>query len=225
MVIRQYFCLHLQKPHKDEFILDTFLTINKVSKGLYRDKGSKFISIAYPCTSENQAKEILSAIKKEYYDAHHHCFAYVLGFENEIIRFSDDGEPSGSAGRPISGEIKSRDLCNIMVIVIRYFGGIKLGVRGLINAYQGAAYDALNQAEIKKMSIRYTFTVGFSYELINDVMRTAKELKLEIQNQQSGDRMEITFLAIKSLLQPAIEKMKKIYGVEILPEIKYFSEI
>lgn len=203
--------------------MDTYLTINKASKGIYRDKGSKFIALAYPCSSENHAKVMIADVKKEFFDAHHHCFAYVLGFENEIFRFSDDGEPAGTAGRPIYGQIKAKNLCNIIIVVVRYFGGTKLGVRGLIDAYQGAATDALNQAEIIEKSIRYIFQVRFSYQLINEVMRVAKEMKLEIHAQETSEKMTISFSASKSNLQPSMDRINKIYGAEIQTGTKLYD--
>lgn len=196
---------------------DTYLTIDKPSKGIYRDKGSKFIALAYPCSSENEAKEILASVKKEYYDAHHHCFAWQLGLNQENQRFSDDGEPSGTAGRPIFGQIRSKQLINVMVIVVRYFGGTKLGVRGLIDAYEGAASDALNQAEIIEKHVKYELKVRFAYELINEVMRAARELKLEIAGQEATEGMVTTFLVPPSVYSQATERFGKIFGVEIQP--------
>ena len=121
---------------------DSFKTIESPSRGLFKDKGSKFIALAYPVETEEDVFRNLENARKEYYDAHHHCFAYVLGQGRESFRLNDDGEPSGTAGKPIYGQILSKDLTNLLVVVVRYFGGTKLGTRGLINAYKGATSDA-----------------------------------------------------------------------------------
>ena len=117
---------------------DTYKTIAEVSEGIYRDKGSKFIAIAMPVESELEIKNKISEIKKQYFDARHHCYAYILGYNKEAYRINDDGEPSGTAGKPIHGQLLSKDLTNILVVVVRYFGGVKLGVSGLITAYKEA---------------------------------------------------------------------------------------
>ena len=125
-----------------------FLTIQKKSEGIYKEKGSKFIAYAYPIKTEEEVRPLLKSLKKEYYDARHHCYAFVLGKDKKRFRAADDGEPSNSAGAPILGQIRSLDLTNVLVVVVRYFGGTKLGVPGLITAYREAAKDALNQSTI-----------------------------------------------------------------------------
>lgn len=154
---------------------DTYLTIKSFSEGLFKDKGSRFHSYAYPVRSVEEIKSILDEIKKEYHSARHHCFAYMLGYERLEYRSNDDGEPSGSAGKPILGQINSHGLTNILIIVVRYFGGKLLGVSGLINAYRSAAESAINNAEIIVMTIQDHYKITFQYSVINDVMKVLKE--------------------------------------------------
>lgn len=165
---------------------DTFKSISGPSEGLFKDKGSRFIAKAYPVTDEDQAKAVVASLKKEYHDARHHCFAYRLGYRRDIFRANDDGEPSSSAGRPILGQIDSMELSDVLVVVIRYFGGIKLGVPGLIRAYRSAAADALSRAEIveKTASARYRLTFG--YMDMNGVMKVLKDMGLPASNQDFG---------------------------------------
>ena len=127
---------------------DTYKTIASTSEGIYKEKGSKFLAFAIPVVSEAEIKEHIDKIKKEYYDARHHCYAYILGADKATYRINDDGEPSGTAGRPIHGQLLSKDLTNTLVVVVRYFGGIKLGVSGLITAYKAATKDALDNAVV-----------------------------------------------------------------------------
>lgn len=163
---------------------DTYHTIQQPSEGLYKDKGSKFLSFAYPVSDEAEVKQHLERIKKEYFDARHHCYAYVLGPKGETFRANDDGEPSGTAGRPIHGQILSAGLTNVLVIVVRYFGGILLGTSGLIVAYKEATRDALNQAQIKECTVDQRYRIEFDYLSMNAVMKILKEFNLVPQNQQ-----------------------------------------
>lgn len=157
---------------------DTYKTLKTHSDGLYKDKGSKFIALAYPVSSEEEARERLAEAKNTYHDARHHCYAWVLGYQQENWRINDDGEPSGTAGKPIHGQILSAGLTNILIIVVRYFGGTKLGVRGLINAYKGAAKEAIDNNRIQKKTIRKYYRLSFGYPSMNDVMRILKEHNL-----------------------------------------------
>lgn len=157
---------------------DTYKTLKTHSDGLYKDKGSKFIALAYPVSSEEEARERLVEAKSTYHDARHHCYAWVLGYQQENWRINDDGEPSGTAGKPIHGQILSAGLTNILIIVVRYFGGTKLGVRGLINAYKGAAKEAIDNNRIQKKTIRKYYRLSFGYPSMNDVMRILKEHNL-----------------------------------------------
>ncbi len=162
---------------------DCYKSISALSKGVYRDKGSKFLSFAYPVESEAEVKIILSGVKKEYFDARHHCYAYRIGYLGDIWRCNDDGEPSSSAGRPILGQILSNELSDILIVVVRYFGGIKLGVPGLIKAYKSASSDAIANAEIVEKIATVPFNIRFSYEKMNDVMKGLKEMNVTPTDQ------------------------------------------
>lgn len=162
---------------------DCYKSISALSKGVYRDKGSKFLSFAYPVESEAEVKIILSGVKKEYFDARHHCYAYRIGYLGDIWRCNDDGEPSSSAGRPILGQILSNELSDILIVVVRYFGGIKLGVPGLIKAYKSASSDAIANAEIVEKIATVPFNIRFSYEKMNDVMKALKEMNVNPSDQ------------------------------------------
>lgn len=167
---------------------DTYKTISGASQGIYKEKGSKFISRAYPVNSEEEVKEKLRELRKEYHDARHHCFAYCLGPEKSAYRVNDDGEPSGTAGKPIFGQIQSKDLTNVLIVVVRYFGGIKLGIPGLINAYRSAAKDALENTQILVRTINEEYKVSFEYPVINDIMRILKEESASILHQDFTDQ-------------------------------------
>ncbi|MHC1707530.1 MAG: YigZ family protein [Bacteroidales bacterium] len=177
---------------------DTYKTIAEKCAGVYREKASKFIALAYPVTTEDEVKEILKSVKKEYFDANHHCYAYFLGHDKDISRMNDDGEPSGTAGRPILGQIQSFDLTNTLVIVIRYFGGTKLGVSGLINAYKTSAREALSQASVLEKTVNDLFRVTFNYGHMNDVMRFIKDNHLTIMSTDFNLDCEVIFSIRKS---------------------------
>ena len=163
--------------------LDTYLTISSVSEALYKDKGSKFYAFAYPVQTLEQIKEILAEKRKEYYDARHVCYAYMLGYERNQFRANDDGEPSGTAGRPILGQINSSNLTDILIIVVRYFGGTLLGTSGLIQAYKTSAAEAIAAATIEERIVEKTFVSKFGYQDLNAVMRIMKDFDLTIVNQ------------------------------------------
>ena len=163
--------------------LDQYRTIELPSEGLFKDRGSRFIGLAYPVFSEEEIKEILQNLKKKYYDATHHCYAYRLGADKAVFRSNDDGEPSGSAGKPILGQIQSFDLSNIFIVVVRYYGGVKLGVSGLINAYRSAAADAIGNAVIIEKTEDVKISVSFKYDAMNDVMKIIKDEKLKLIHQ------------------------------------------
>lgn len=190
---------------------DTYRTIKEKSTGLYKEKGSKFIALAMPFESEAAIKAELESIRKEYYDARHHCYAYVLGPDKSAWRVNDDGEPSGTAGRPIHGQIQSFDLTNILVVVIRYFGGTKLGVSGLINAYKSATQDALQQAEIIEKTVNEIYELKFTYANMNDVMRVVKEENVDIIDSQFGMECIITYRIRKSMADIVNSKFRKTY--------------
>jgi uncharacterized YigZ family protein len=160
-------------------VLNKYKTILKPAEGLYKEKGSKFISIAFPIFSEEDFKQKLSNLKAEYHDARHHCYAYRLGVTSVLERFNDDGEPSGTAGKPILGQIHSFELTNVGIVVVRYFGGIKLGVGGLITAYKQAAADALNNAEIIIRELKDEYQITLGYEDFGGFMSLLKKLNIE----------------------------------------------
>ena len=164
--------------------IDEYLTINGPSEGLFKDRGSKFIAMAFPVLTETDIKEILEKTRNDYHDARHHCYAYMLGPEKLIYRANDDGEPSSTAGKPILGQIKSFDLTNILIIVVRYFGGTKLGVSGLIHAYKTAAEDAIKNAEIVKKTLVDIYQIKFEYSSMNEIMRILKEENIDQIDQK-----------------------------------------
>lgn len=176
----------------DESIKDTYLSIAGPSAGLFRDNGSRFLAFAYPVGTEAEVKEIVSSLKREYHDARHHCYAYRLGYRGDVFRANDDGEPSGSAGRPILGQIDSRGLSDVLVVVVRYFGGVKLGIPGLIRAYRTSTDDALSHAEVVEKTATAAFAVEFGYMSMNQVMKLLKDMKLVAGGQQFDIRCSLT---------------------------------
>ena len=166
-----------------EEIKDTYLTIASSSEGLYKEKMSKFLAFAEPCRTIEEAKEIVAMYKKEYYDARHVCWAYMLGWERKNFRSNDDGEPSGTAGKPILGQINSFGLTDLVIIVVRYFGGIKLGTSGLIEAYRAAAAEAINAATIEKRLVEDIIEIKFEYPSVGEVMRIVKEENATVLKQ------------------------------------------
>jgi len=194
---------------------DTYKTISTASEGLFKDKGSKFIAYAYPVTSEDQIKEIVQSIKKEHYSARHHCYAWRLGPEKLLFRANDDGEPSSTAGKPILGQIQSFDLTNILIVVVRYFGGTLLGVSGLINAYRNAAFDAINQAEIVEKLVEKELLIEFDYSVMNDVMKLFKDEKLPQIEPQFDLRCRIKTHIRLSELNRIEDGLNKIEGLTI----------
>ncbi len=165
----------------------SFRTIQSPTEGLYKEKGSKFLAFAFPVNTESAVKDNLELIRKQYFDARHHCYGYILGAEKSKFRAVDDGEPNHSAGDPILGQIRSKELTNVLVVVVRYFGGVKLGVGGLISAYKLAAEDALNKAIIVQEEVRESISLGYDYAQTPEVMRLVKEFELEIIEQDYGD--------------------------------------
>jgi uncharacterized YigZ family protein len=169
-------------------------TLQGPSEGIYKEKGSKFLSFAYPVNSEIEIKERIEHLKKEYFDAKHHCYAWMLGAEKNHFRTFDDGEPNHSAGDPILGQIRSKGITNVLIVVVRYFGGIKLGVGGLIGAYKSAVEDALSKAIITEKEIVEVIELSFDYLITSDVMRLIKEFDLKIIEQefQEMNRMKVS---------------------------------
>ncbi|MBO4341180.1 MAG: YigZ family protein [Bacteroidales bacterium] len=157
---------------------DLYKSIDTPSEGIYKESGSRFLAFAYPVESEDEAKSLLQEKRKEYYDARHHCLAFRIGYKGDLWRASDDGEPSGSAGKPILGQIDSAGLSDIAVIVVRYFGGVKLGIPGLVRAYKTATADAISNARIISKTATKSFALGFDYSQMNAVMKALKALDM-----------------------------------------------
>ena len=164
----------------------SYKTIRSVSQGLFRDKGSRFISFAVPVKSAEEIKQNLDEYRKKYHDARHHCFAYMLGPERDVWRVNDDGEPSGTAGKPILGQINSFGLTDILIIVVRYFGGTLLGTSGLINAYKSSAYDALIHSTVIELNVMNYYLAEFPYDIMNKVMKIIKEESIIQSDQDFG---------------------------------------
>ena len=193
---------------------DTYKTIAEKSEGIYKEKGSKFIAYAYPVSSEEEIKEHIAKLKKEYYDARHHCYAYMLGAEKKNFRANDDGEPSSTAGKPILGQILSNDLTNILIVVIRYFGGTKLGVSGLIHAYRTAAAETIENNEILDKTVNDVYDIHFDYLVMNDIMKIIKDDQPEQLGQDFNLTCKITLSIRQSEVDRIIEKFKKITSVK-----------
>lgn len=171
---------------------DTYSSIEEEAEGFYKEKGSKFIAHAFPITSEEEIKERLDELRKKYYDARHHCYAWIVGRDQDRYRANDDGEPNHSAGDPILGQIRSYSLSDVLIVVVRYFGGTKLGVGGLITAYKTAAADALEAATIITKTVMDTFEVHFTYPDMNEVMRAVKDFDAEVVSQDFGMDCQMT---------------------------------
>ena len=194
---------------------DRFKTIKGSSEGYYKEKGSKFIARAVHVESEAAAKAYLLQTKKEYHDARHHCYAFRIQPEKEFFRSSDDGEPSGTAGKPILNQLLSNELFDVMVVVIRYFGGTKLGVPGLIRAYKTATREALSQAEMVTLTITRELTLLFDYPLMNVVMRIVKEQKLPVKKQDFALRCELVLEVERNKEKMVVEKLTRIQGLTV----------
>lgn len=194
---------------------DTYKTIAQTSEGLYKDRGSKFIAYACPFHDAADLKEVITEIKGMHPKARHHCWAYRLTTDRSIFRLNDDGEPAGTAGRPILNALLSQDLTNIIVVVVRYFGGTLLGVPGLINAYKSATIDALDQAQIIEKTVNDVYSIHFEYVHMNEVMRVMKELQLNILKQDFGNDCLLTFEIRQGQVNQALEKLQVLGDVKI----------
>lgn len=195
---------------------DTYKTITAKSEGIYKEKGSKFLSFAHPVVSVDEVKEIVKDYQKRFFDARHVCYAYMLGTERTEFRANDDGEPSGTAGRPILGQINSRELTNVLVVVIRYFGGILLGTGGLITAYKEATIEALNQANVVERTIDMQYEIAFDYLLMNDVMRIVKETNAQIVSQTYENECGMLVSIRKQEAEILYAKLDKLYGLKFV---------
>ncbi|MDF1559251.1 MAG: YigZ family protein [Bacteroidales bacterium] len=193
---------------------DTYKTIDTETKGLFKAKGSRFIAHAIPVSSQEEIKRRLVELRKEYHDARHHCYAWVLSPDRQAWRVNDDGEPSGTAGKPILGQINSRELTNILVVVIRYFGGTLLGVSGLINAYRTAAAEALENATVSERHLTEYWLITFPYEAMNDVMKVLKEEGCgKSAHRYTGQEVSVEASFRASLSRHVTERLNKITGL------------
>ncbi len=190
---------------------DTYKTISsKIGEGFYSEKRSKFLAFAHHVSSLDEIKQLLAAYRKKYYDARHCCYAYMLGPQRVDFRANDDGEPSSTAGKPILGQINSSDLTDILIVVVRYYGGVNLGTGGLIVAYRTAAADAISHSDIEERQVEEIVNYSFTYPMMNDVMRLVKELPVRILHQSFDNTCEITLAIRKSqgeLLRKRLEQL------------------
>lgn len=195
---------------------DTYLTLTKTSEGFYKEKGSKFLSFAFVIKNEEDVKQHLVELKKKYYDARHHCYAYILGIHGEKYRANDDGEPGHSAGDPILGQIKSNNLTNTLIVVVRYFGGTKLGVSGLINAYKTAAADAIANNTIHENLMLSEIKIQFEYPQLNHAMKLVKDYNLEIIDQKMEISCEMVLGVRISLSETIKSKLKDLHEIKVV---------
>ena len=194
---------------------DQYKTIETPSTGYFKDKGSKFYSYAYPLKDEEEVKELVAALKKEHHSARHHCYAWRLGTEEIRTRANDDGEPSSTAGKPILGQLQSYEVTNILVVVVRYFGGTLLGVSGLINAYRAATVEALDNADILSKLIEIQYELKFEYTMLNTVMNKLKQDNYDIVTTDFQESCRLIFKARKSEDERAFNTFNDIFGIEI----------
>ena len=196
-------------------IKDSYKTIKEPTEGFFKDRGSKFFGYAYPYTSEQELKAKIDELKKEHHTARHHCYAYRFKQDYSVYRANDDGEPTNAAGKPILGQIDAKDLTNVAVVVVRYFGGTKLGVGGMMNAYKTAALEALNNADIIECTIDDIFEISFGYPEMNTVMRFMKDLGVEIVSQHMEIDCKIQFAIRKKEADKAVEKFTGLKNISI----------
>ncbi|MFL5762787.1 MAG: IMPACT family protein [Bacteroidia bacterium] len=194
---------------------DTYLTLLQPSEGVFKDRGSKFLSFAIPVSSEEEVKKELQRLRKEHPSANHHCYAFRIGADKNAFRFNDDGEPANSAGRPIFGQIQSKDLTNVLIVVARYFGGTLLGVSGLINAYRSAAADAIQNGKIIEKTVNDVYALQFEYLRLNEVMKIIKDNDLKVLSQRLELSCEIEFSVRKGLSVPIYDTFQKLPDLKI----------
>lgn len=195
---------------------DTYLTLSRPSEAIFREKMSKFIAFAHPASTVEEAKAVIAQYQKKYFDARHVCWAYMLGFERTDFQSNDNGEPSGTAGKPILGQINSFGLTDTVIVVVRYFGGIKLGTSGLIAAYREAARLALDEAEIVERKVMKHIEFTFPYLSMNDVMRLVKQSDLEILSQQFDNACAMTLAVRADDYDTLTSRLRDIDGVNLL---------
>ena len=195
--------------------MDTYQTIAAPSEGIYKEKGSKFLAFAYPIFSEEEFKNHLTQLKKDYHDARHHCYGFKLGLTENEYRYSDDGEPNNSAGKPIYGQILSKNLTNVGIVVVRYFGGTKLGVGGLVTAYKEAAAVALNNAIIIEQTVNNYYQISFDYTVMSEIMNFIKKHELTVSKQVFENSCLIEFSIRQNKADIVINEFEKIDGIKI----------
>lgn len=196
-------------------VRDTYKSISGVSRGTFKDNGSKFLAFAYPVETEEDARLIIRDLKKEYFDARHHCYAYRIGYDGSTWRASDDGEPSSSAGKPILGQILSNGLSDILIVVVRYFGGIKLGIPGLIRAYRESSAEAISAASLIEKTAMNTYVISFDYLQMNSVMKRIKDMSIDISDQRFDLRCRITAKVRLSAENRFLEEFTGMEGVTV----------
>jgi uncharacterized YigZ family protein len=193
---------------------DTYKTIKAVSWGLYKEKGSKFNAAAFPVTNEPEIKSIIEDVRKEHHDARHNCYAYILGEGGHIWRANDDGEPSGTAGKPILGQIRSYRLTNVLIIVSRFFRGTLLGTSGLINAYRSAAESALSNAEIIDHVVLQTYEITYQFSVMNDVMKIIKDENINHVDHSFDNECKVTVQFRSSEQERILKRFSRIDGLD-----------
>ena len=194
---------------------DSYNTISAVSEGVFRDKGSKFLAYAYPIRGEVEVKPIIAELRAQHGKARHFCYAYRLSPDRSVFRINDDGEPSGTAGRPILNGLLSADLTNILVVVVRYFGGTLLGVPGLINAYKSASMEALQAAQTVTKTVNDVYEAQFDYLQMNDVMKLVKDEQLDVLSQQFDTDCMLRFEVRKTKLNQVLKKFDELVGLKL----------
>ncbi|HOR41093.1 MAG TPA: YigZ family protein [Paludibacteraceae bacterium] len=204
--------MNLAKPMQD----DSYNSIAQLSEGMYKEKGSKFLSFAIPVTSVEEAKDILKDYRKQYYDARHICYAYVIGYPNSVVRSSDDGEPSGTAGKPILAQIQAKQLSDVMVVVVRYFGGVLLGTGGLVVAYREATVDALNNTTVYTKIVEQALTIQCAYPQLNEVMKIIKDNNLTIVSQTLEISCSLKVQIRLSNFETITERLKQVHGLQVI---------
>ena len=190
--------------------MDTFITIKSPSEGYYTEKRSKFLAFAFPVSTIEEIKNKVAEFQKKYYDAGHVCYAYMIGSDRTVFRANDNGEPSGTAGKPILGQINSNNLTDVLIIVVRYFGGVKLGTGGLIVAYRLAAAEAIANAEIIEKKVELSVSFNFEYPYMNDVMRIVKEEGPAVVAQEFDNDCEMTLRIRKDNMPKLIARLEKV---------------
>ena len=198
--------------------MDSYRTIKALAEGTYSEKRSKFLAFAMPVSSVEEVKLLVAEYQKKYYDARHVCYAYMLGAERLEFRANDNGEPSGTAGKPILGQINSNELTNILIVVVRYFGGIKLGTSGLIVAYKAAAAEAIAAAEVIEKTVDEDITFFFEYPFMNDVMRVVKDLEPQIVAQGYDTDCSMTLRIRRDLMPQLKARLEKVETLRMKSE-------